>query len=74
MGLSTLNQPLFGGLLVPNLDVTALVVTDGIGTATLTIPWPRSSRGFQVWTQAWILDPAGPQGFTASNAVWLRAP
>ncbi|HZN38138.1 MAG TPA: hypothetical protein VFD82_05000 [Planctomycetota bacterium] len=73
LGFSTLNVPLFGGTLVPSPDALLLLLTDGIGTASYTLPWPGSLPGFQMWTQAWILDPAGPQGMTASNGVRLHA-
>lgn len=68
------NVPLFGGTLVPSPDILLGALTDGIGTATLQFAWPGGASGFQAWTQAWVLDATGPQGFTASNGVWLRAP
>ncbi|HEX5051725.1 MAG TPA: hypothetical protein VFZ65_08140 [Planctomycetota bacterium] len=74
MGTSSVNVPVFGGVLVPSPDVLALLVTDDIGTAAVTLPWPGPLPGFQAWAQAWLLDANGPQGFTASNGVWLRAP
>jgi hypothetical protein len=74
LGLSTVNQPLFGGTLVPYPDALLLLLTDDIGTASYSLTWPGSLPGFQAWAQAWILDTAGPQGFTASNGVRLRAP
>jgi hypothetical protein len=74
MGTSAVNLPLFGGILVPSLDATALLVTDTIGTAAFELQWPGPLPGVQVWAQAWVLDATGPQGFTASNGLWLRAP
>ena len=73
-GTSSLKVPLFGGILVPSPDATAVVLTDGIGTLSLELTWPGPLPGFQAWSQAWLLDPNGPQGFSASNAVLLRAP
>ena len=73
-GFAPVNLPIFGGTLVPSPDVTAAVLTDGIGSATVQLVWPGPLPGYQLWAQAWTLDPAMPQGLSASNGVRLRAP
>ncbi|MBL9076138.1 MAG: hypothetical protein JNL08_01460 [Planctomycetes bacterium] len=73
-GLSRIDVPVFGGTVVPNLDVLTALPTDAIGTATLALPWIGLPPGFEVWTQVGVIDPAGPQGWTLSDTVWLRVP
>jgi trimeric autotransporter adhesin len=73
-GAARIDVPMFGGVLVPSPDALLLWVTDAAGTATFELPWPGPLPGASLWTQGWVLDPTGPQGFTASNGVWLRAP
>jgi hypothetical protein len=74
LGFANASAPVFGGTLIPSPDVTLAFATDAIGTATFTLLWPGPIPGLQLWTQAWLLDSTGPQGFTASNGVCLRAP
>jgi hypothetical protein len=73
-GFGAANVPLFGGTLVPSPDVLVAQLTDGIGTSTVQLTWPGPLPGYQLWTQAWTLDIAAPQGFSATNGVRLRAP
>jgi hypothetical protein len=73
LGFTRADQPLLGAVLVPNPEAVLIVGTDPIGTATLQVPWPPLA-GLQVFAQGLVLDATGPQGITASNAVWLRAP
>jgi hypothetical protein len=71
VGSSTLNAPFLGGTLVPtpNTVVTGLPL-DASGALVIgtTMPFGIPS-GVQFWVQYWILDPAGPQGASASNGV-----
>jgi len=70
LGLSAIDAPLFGGTLVPSLDVLLFVTPNDEGAAQLVLPLPGSlAPGLQVWAQAWFEDPTAPQGFTASDAV-----
>jgi hypothetical protein len=73
-GLSRIDVPVFGGVLLPNLDLVTVLATDAVGTAELELPWIGLPSGLDVWTQAGVLDAAGPQGLTMSNTVWLRCP
>jgi len=71
IGLSTLLAPLKGGTLVPSNDllVTGLV-TDGAGALTLATNWPAGVPSCTtIVFQLWIADPAGPQGFAATNGL-----
>ncbi len=75
LGLSRIDAPLLGGVLVPAPDlVVAPLALDGAGSARLVFPWPETSSGFSMWSQAWIVDPGGVQGAAASNAVLARVP
>lgn len=69
LGLSLLEQPFAGGTLVPfpSLIVQAQLSADG--GAVLEGRWPASVPSWwSFWLQAWIEDPWGPQGFSATNA------
>lgn len=75
-GLSDASVPFKGGVLVPAPDalVGGLVVL-GSGFVPLAGPWPPGiPSGTDLWLQHWILDPAGPTGFAASNALKLNVP
>ena len=72
LGAQRIDQPLLGGVLVPRPDVVVPLPTDGIGTATLQVTW-QGWAGVQVYAQAWTLDPAAPQGVSASDGLWLRS-
>jgi hypothetical protein len=67
-----LNLPLFGGVLVPdyNQGGIAVLVTSPTGTSSvnLTIP-PGFPPGALIYLQQWVVDPAGPSGLSASNAI-----
>ena len=69
-GLTNLSAPFKGGILVPSpsIIVTPLITTPtGL---TLSALWPNPfPSGLDLYLQFWIADPAGPAGFSASNAV-----
>jgi len=74
LGFSRLDLPLFGGVVVPNfntLGVVTLFTTPG-GTGSVSIgPIPAGfASGTRIYAHWWTLDPAGPQGFAASNAIY----
>jgi hypothetical protein len=73
LGFQRADQPLLGGTLLPTPDAILFTLTDAIGTASLQVPWPGFA-GMQIFVQAWVVDAAGPQGVTASQGIWLRAP
>jgi CubicO group peptidase (beta-lactamase class C family) len=71
IGYDDANTPFHGGVLVPSPDVILRdLTTDSAGNLTVTKPWPVGvPAGTQVYFQFWVTDPAGPQGFAASNAI-----
>lgn len=68
-GLSRVDLPLLGGVLVPSLDVLVGILPDASGSLSVPFAWPGLPPGFDLHFQAWILDPAGPAGFAASNGI-----
>ncbi len=76
VGGAGLFAPFLGGTLVPSPDVVSPPVPlDALGALTTLAVWPPSvPSGTTVFTQAWLPDPAGPQGFAATNGLKLTAP
>lgn len=75
LGFESLGAPLKGGTLVPTPDVIFGLATDPFGGLDLATRWPPDfPPGLDLVLQVWITDPAGPQGFTASNAVSALSP
>ncbi len=70
IGFSELHFPVLGGTLVPSPDivVSGLAVTHA-GGLDLAFPVGGGLPPGDLVFQYWILDPSGPQGVTASNAV-----
>ena len=70
-GFANLSLPFKGGTLVPSVDVLVLGLPMGPGGGiTLGSTWPAGiPAGFKVYLQAWVVDPAGPQGLSASNGL-----
>jgi len=71
IGAQALLAPFKGGVLVPlpTLLVSGLL-TDGGGAHVLGATWPPGlPAGSVLYFQAWIVDPAGPAGFSASNGL-----
>jgi hypothetical protein len=70
LGLSALQAPFKGGVMVPNPDLVFPVPTGPLGSLDLTSTWPAGvPAGFSLWFQWWIQDPAGPVGFAASGGL-----
>lgn len=71
LGLSQLDAPFKGGVMVPQPDfLVSLITSDGDGSLTLESTWPPGvPSGTSIFFQYWIPDRTGPQGFLASNAV-----
>jgi hypothetical protein len=71
IGLSTLDAPFKGGVLVPDPDILIFgLTTDGLGGLVLFGTWPAGlPSGLEMFLQYWIVDAAGPVGFSASNAI-----
>ena len=76
IGLSALNAPFKGGVLVPNPDVVIFALpTSPAGTLNLSATWPNGiPAAFSFYFQHWIVDAAGPVGFAASNALQGTTP
>lgn len=77
-GFARLDAPVFGGTLVPHfadpLGFLVVLPGDPNGDLVLGLPATPSLDGADFFTQAWVLDAAGPFGFAASNAVRGRIP
>jgi len=67
-----LGAPLKGGILVPDVDVIVVLVTDPQGRAIVDTTWPDVP--VPVYLQAWIADGAGPKGFAASRGLRILQP
>jgi len=75
-GLCATWAPLKGGTLVPSPDILLPALPlDAGGALLLESTWPAGlPPGTSVFIQAWVADPAGPQGFAASGALRASAP
>ena len=76
VGISALNAPFKGGTLVPfpNLLIFGLPTGPG-GGITLSGTWPGNlPSNVAFYFQEWIVDPAGPAGLAATNAVKAVTP
>ncbi len=75
IGLSITAARFKGGVLVPSPDVRIDGATDGDGDLSLagTVPVGIPSES-SFFLQQWIVDPAGPQGMAASNALKATTP
>ena len=58
-------------LIFPVLGIVS-VPFDAAGSGTFVFPTPASAVGVQFSVQAFALDPAGPQGFSATNGRLIR--
>jgi hypothetical protein len=75
VGLSNLSAPFKGGTMVPYPNFIFPAFTDFFGNSSFGGLWPAGvPSGFTTYFQWWIQDPAGPQGYAASNAVAGTAP
>ncbi len=76
LGINSLYAPLFGGVLVPAPTVVfPAVQLDGSGSVTITDTMPPGiPSGSVYFIQNWILDPVGPRGLAASNALKATTP
>ncbi|MBK8979442.1 MAG: hypothetical protein IPM29_26380 [Planctomycetes bacterium] len=70
-GLSRADRPLFGGVLVPALDLSlGAFPLSPSGSLSLPLSWPTGGPpGFEITFQALILDTAAPFWFAMSNAL-----
>ncbi|MFT7464838.1 MAG: hypothetical protein ACI9EF_003198 [Pseudohongiellaceae bacterium] len=75
VGISQIDAPFKGGVLVPNPDVILSgLPVDGSGSATVPFVWPHGiPGGIDFFVQQWVNDAGGPVGFAASNGVRGRS-
>lgn len=75
LGLSAIDLPLNGGVLVPDPLVLLGFVTDPGGNAATQVPAPSTvPSGLELYVQAWIQDAGAVFGWSATNAVRTTAP
>ncbi len=76
IGVSALNAPFKGGLLVPHPDVLlAGLPVDPSGSLALSGAWsPDVPGGVPVYFQAWIPDPLATKGLAASKGLSATTP
>lgn len=74
LGLTALNLPFKGGVLVPQPDRIYPVVLDAAGGLAATATWPHGVPAAPpMLLQAWMLDATAPAGYSATNGL-LVAP
>jgi len=75
IGQNTINLPVKGGVLVPDLDLIFGVNSGPTGAVTLTgsVP-PGLAPGLTIYMQYWFVDAGAVQGFSASNALSATTP
>ena len=69
VGLTDSSVPALGGTLVPSPDAVLALQVGTNGSLVFSAAWPPLPSGTNLWVQSWIVDPAGPLGFSASNAL-----
>jgi hypothetical protein len=70
VGLELVDLPIAGGVLAPSPDLIIPIVAGPTGSLQLSALWPAGLPTWtSVWMQAWMHDPAGPAGFTATDAL-----
>lgn len=70
IGTQIVNQPLLGGILVPDAAVVMAMATDGVGAAGYQTTLPAGLlAGLPLRFQYWVVDPAATFGFAASNGL-----
>jgi hypothetical protein len=75
IGLSAIDAPFKGGVLVPNPDALVGLVTSPTGAIELVAKWPLGiPSGTSMWLQTWVADAGGPKGFAATNGLRGTAP
>ena len=75
IGISALNAPFKGGVMVPTPNLVLAAGLVGMGTLDLAGTWPNNlPPGVQLWMQLWIVDPTAPLGLSATNAVIAATP
>lgn len=68
-GLSRVDVPALGGILIPSPDFVIPMMTDGFGRVDLPFVWPTVPSGGSNYVQFWISDPGAPNGWSATNGL-----
>ncbi len=75
VGFTQVNAAFKGGTLVPEVDLLVTLPTSVGGTIDFSATVPVGApAGFVTFYQYWIVDGAGPVGFSASNAIQSTTP
>jgi hypothetical protein len=75
LGLSAINVPIFGGTLVPSLDVTLPVLLDGAGAWSTNLTWPAGQTpGSAFYWQLAVIDPGAAFGIAATDGLRCVVP
>ena len=76
VGVSDINAPFKGGVLVPAPDILlGGLPVNGSGQLVVAFPWPAGlPAGVELFWQVWLADGAGAAGFAATNAVSSLTP
>ncbi len=70
VGLTQINVPFQGGVMVPSLNVILYVATDATGGFVLPATWPTGiPANTSIYMQCWILNPTGTAVDGASNGL-----
>lgn len=70
VGLSQIDVPFEGGIMVPSLNVILNVATDATGSFALPAAWPAGiPAGTSIYMQCWVLNPTGTAVDGASNGL-----
>ena len=70
VGLTAVDAPFKGGVLVPNPQYTLWFPANAAGNFHVTATFPNGvPAGVSLWHHVWWPDPAGPAGFASSNAI-----
>ena len=74
VGLSTVGVGLLGGTLVPSPDFISFgFMADGKGQYLDTGEFKSTAvSGSEIFLQFWVLDPAGPEGWAATNGLAIQ--
>lgn len=76
VGLSALNAPFKGGLLVPNPEIVIFgLPVNGAGALSVPTVWPLGlPSGISAWEQFWIADAGAAKGWAATIGVSSTTP
>jgi uncharacterized membrane protein len=74
-GLSRVDMPFKGGVLVPAPDALALMALDASGSLEVKFRWPAGlAAASSLYWQAWVGDASGPAGYAATNGLQSVTP